>query len=50
MLTLNKVSVNRTFAVSIKKAYEARTIIGDWSDAANGNFGIKSETSLTCMM
>ena len=43
MLTLNKVSVNRTFAVSIKKAYEARTIIGDWSDAANGNFGIKSE-------
>ena len=43
MLTLNKVSVNRTFAVSIKKAYEARTIIGDWSDAASGNFGIKSE-------
>jgi len=43
MLTLNKVSVNRTFAVSIKKAYEARTIIGDWSDVTNGNFGIKSE-------
>lgn len=43
MLTLNKVSVNRTFAVSIKDAYNTRTIIGDWSDAANGNFGIKSE-------
>ena len=41
--TINDLAVTRNFAVAIKDAYKARTIIGDWSDAANGNFGIKSE-------
>ena len=39
----NDLAVTRNFAVAIKDAYKARTIIGDWSDAASGNFGIKSE-------
>ena len=41
--TINDLAVTRNFAVAIKDAYKARTIIGDWSDAASGNFGIKSE-------
>ena len=41
--TINDLAVTRNFAVAIKDAYKARTIIGDWSAAASGNFGIKSE-------